>query len=570
MELYARPRDRRLVRLLELSPAIAGIMAVVIGAAVLTDWNFGNQFANVLFPSQFRMVPLAAIGVIVMGFALWLEWRDDPDRKVSLTAYLLAGLVFTIATATLLEAATGLDFGLKGLLLPHPYENDWRSQGGKIALNSATVFWFESLALFMLDNDRKTAGIKAQLLGIAGFLVATVAVVGYLFGVPDLYSLGGTSGIALPAAITHLILCFGIVMASKNRGLPAILVDDGAAGLLARRIIPAAVIFPLLFGWLRLKGEEQGYFGLYFGVSIYAVADMIAFVVLVGWAVRTVRMTDTARNRLLILEQEARASAEVARTEAEHARAEAERANNTKSEFLAVVSHELRTPLTAVIGYEELLSDEITGPVNEAQKQQLSRIKASAGALLDLIDQILMFARAEVGRERIAVEKVLLDDVVSAAVSFVEPMAAAKKITLAVKIQPGKIQIATDHGKLRQIIVNLLSNAIKFTDKGEVTLRGEERGENLVLDVIDTGMGISSEYIEKVFEPFWQVDQLATRRTGGTGLGLSVSRRLARMLGGDVTVSSTVGEGSRFTLTIPLRFEGKAQPGTTKAAAIAE
>jgi signal transduction histidine kinase len=216
------------------------------------------------------------------------------------------------------------------------------------------------------------------------------------------------------------------------------------------------------------------------------------------------------------------------------------------------MSHELRTPLTAIIGYEELLSDGITGPVTDAQKSQLGRIKASAGHLLELIDQILGFARADVGREKVNVQEVKLTEMLRSAASFVEPMAATQNISLTIKLPDEEILLRTDAGKVMQIVVNLLGNAVKFTDRGGVTLRAESKNGAAIVDVIDTGVGIAPEHIEQVFEPFWQVEQAITRRTGGTGLGLSVSRRLALMLGGDVTVSSTVGEGSRFTLILPL------------------
>jgi signal transduction histidine kinase len=408
------------------------------------------------------------------------------------------------------------------------------------------------MGLLLLPNDRRDGRYKAQMFAFAGILISTMALAGYLFDVPVLYSPTPGMGMALFTALLHVILCFGLLMAQTDRGLPAILIDEGAAGILARRIMPPAVLIPLTFGWLRLHGEDAGYFNTRFGVSLYAVADMAAILALVGWSARVVRLTDVSRNRLLLLEQDARAGAELARSEAEHARAEAERANAAKSEFLAVMSHELRTPLTAIIGYEELLSDGITGPVNEAQKSQLGRIKASAGHLLELSDQILGFARADMGREKVNVQEVRLTEMLRSAAGFVEPMAAAKKISLTIKLPSEEIVLKTDPGKVMQIVVNLLGNAVKFTDRGGVTLRAESKNGAAIVDVIDTGVGIAPEHIEQVFEPFWQVEQAITRRTGGTGLGLSVSRRLALLLKGDVTVSSTVGEGSKFTLILPL------------------
>jgi len=241
------------------------------------------------------------------------------------------------------------------------------------------------------------------------------------------------------------------------------------------------------------------------------------------------------------------------RSEAEAARSEAERANNSKTDFLAVMSHELRTPLTAIMGYEELLSDGITGPVTELQRQQLGRINASARHLLGLIDEILTFARVDIGRERVRWESMSVNHTLGDAAALVEPMAAAKDIRFIVELLEEDQAIQTDGTKLRQMLVNLLSNGIKFTDKGEVRVSCSVAAGQLEVRIADTGVGISAENIEDVFEPFWQAEQTATRKTGGTGLGLSVTRKLARLLGGDVTVASKVGSGTTFVLTLPMK-----------------
>jgi signal transduction histidine kinase len=217
------------------------------------------------------------------------------------------------------------------------------------------------------------------------------------------------------------------------------------------------------------------------------------------------------------------------------------------------MSHELRTPLTAIMGYEELLSDGITGPVTELQRQQLGRINASARHLLGLIDEILTFARVDIGRERVRWESMSVNHTIADAAALVEPMAAAKSIAFIVDLLEEDQAIQTDGTKLRQMLVNLLSNGIKFTENGEVRVGCLVNNGMLELKIADTGVGISAENIEEVFEPFWQAEQTATRKTGGTGLGLSVTRKLARLLGGDVTVASRLGAGTTFLLTLPMK-----------------
>jgi signal transduction histidine kinase len=218
------------------------------------------------------------------------------------------------------------------------------------------------------------------------------------------------------------------------------------------------------------------------------------------------------------------------------------------------MSHELRTPLNAILGYTSLLAEGITGPIIPAQQEQLLRIRASATHLLGLIDEVLSFSRLEAGREQLSMHDVDVAAVLDEAAALVRPMAAAKQLPL--EIQPpdatgGPLRLRSDVLKLRQILVNLLTNAVKFTDHGSVTLSAHAEGDDVVFTVTDTGIGIPASHLEHVFDAFWQVEQAASRRVGGTGLGLSVTRRLARLLGGDVSVKSVSGQGSTFVVRLP-------------------
>jgi len=230
-------------------------------------------------------------------------------------------------------------------------------------------------------------------------------------------------------------------------------------------------------------------------------------------------------------------------------------ANEAKADFLAVMSHELRTPLNAIIGYADLLSSGVMGALTAPQLQSIERLKRSGQHLLSLIDEVLTFSRLEAGKEVVELQPVDVTGVVSDVATLMEPLAAARSLEFRV-VAPGEPVVAeTDPRRLRQILINLLSNAIKFTEIGGVSLEFEPDAANarMLFCVRDSGIGIAPDHLERVFEPFWQVQQKATRRAGGTGLGLSVVRRLARLMGGDVVAESTVGSGSVFRVSLPWR-----------------
>ena len=532
-------------------PSIAGAAVVVLGAFVLAGWALDLEFVTTA-ARGFPMIPLTALCFVLSGGSLIMAVRPRRNATTEAIQQTLAAFVGIIALITLYEYARGSGAGIDLLLFGDKLVDMPWSPPGRISVNSAGTLLLYALALLFIPHDRRQRDHRAQWFATPALLIPLVAILGYVFGVKGMYSLSHSTGMAVPTAIGQLILGVGILFANRERGIPSLLLDEGAAGVLTRRLLPAALVAPIILGLIRLAGETAGFYETEFGVSIFAVSTIVVFVLLVLWSARALRESDKERVDLLAMEKNARAIAEHARAEAEEARAEAERANTIKTDFLAVMSHELRTPLTAIMGYEELLSDGITGPVTELQRQQLGRINASARHLLGLIDEILTFARVDIGRERVRYESMSVNQTLTEAAALIESMAAAKKLKYTIELLGEDQSIQTDGTKLRQMLVNLLSNAVKFTDQGEVRLTTSVRDRMLEIRVSDTGVGIDAANIETVFEPFWQAEQNVTRKSGGTGLGLSVTRKLARLLGGDVSVASRLGAGTTFLLTLPM------------------
>jgi signal transduction histidine kinase len=230
---------------------------------------------------------------------------------------------------------------------------------------------------------------------------------------------------------------------------------------------------------------------------------------------------------------------------------EAQLANEAKAAFLMTMSHELRTPLAALTGYGELLEDEIVGPLTREQHDVVERMRSVTHHLSAMIEEVLTYSSLEAGRELVRPATIRAADAVRAALAVVEPLARAKRLALACELVGEETTLRADPDKVRQILVNLLGNAVKFTESGRVDLRVAAMDEAVEFAVRDTGIGIAASELPRLFQPFGQLDTGLTRRHNGTGLGLYISRQLARLMDGDVGVESTPGAGSTFTLRLP-------------------
>jgi signal transduction histidine kinase len=243
---------------------------------------------------------------------------------------------------------------------------------------------------------------------------------------------------------------------------------------------------------------------------------------------------------------------ERARAESEAARAEAEMANRAKADFLASMSHELRTPLNAIGGYVDLVDMGIHGSVTPAQKEALARVKASQQHLLTLINDVLAFAKVEAGQIELDVRPLAAREILTSVVPLVAPLAQAKRIDLSIDPCDPSLCVRGDRERARQIVLNLVANAIKFTPAGGwIRLGCEADGARVAIRVRDNGPGIAPEKQQAIFDPFIQVDRRLSNPREGVGLGLAISRDLARAMGGELDVSSVPGEGSTFTLRLP-------------------
>ena len=309
---------------------------------------------------------------------------------------------------------------------------------------------------------------------------------------------------ALPRAITHFTNAIGATNGSTDEVEHAVELVDGSRAIISVRARP-------------LRGMDGTIVG-----SVAVFTDVTAR-----------KQVELERDRALV---------------------EAQAANQAKSAFLATMSHELRTPLNAIGGYADLIDLEIRGPVTPAQREDLRRIRSAGQYLLGLINDVLNFVRLESAQVRYDIADVALEAALSEAASMVEPQAMAKGVLFKRQPTDSAIAVRADREKLLQVVLNLLSNAMKFTPSGGlVVLADEVIGDSTVqITVKDSGPGIPADKLELIFRPFVQIGRGLSNPLPGVGLGLAISRELARMMGGDLTAESVVGRGSTFRFTLPL------------------
>jgi signal transduction histidine kinase len=340
----------------------------------------------------------------------------------------------------------------------------------------------------------------------------------------------------------------------------------------------SAVAFPILHA-----GECLGVIEFFNEEVVEPEPGLMEMIAAIGIGIgQAMRRIEAEEERDQAMHRMEEANVELARrsVEAERARAQADEANRAKSDFLATMSHELRTPLNAVLGYADLMAMQIEGQLTAGQQAQLERIEASGRHLLMLIEDVLDLSKIEAQRLGLEQRREAVEDAGVGALSLVEPQAAERGIELVNECVGSRISYMGDGNRLRQILLNLLSNAVKFTERGgSVVLRcgetdelppeseAEGKGPWSYVEVEDSGIGIAPQEMRTIFEPFVQAEMGRTRSYGGTGLGLTISQRLARLMGGDLTVRSEEGKGSCFTVWLLTPTEGEPRRDAEREAA---
>ncbi len=520
----------------------AALIVMAVGCTVIIGWQLDNSLMKSVIYGLTAMNPGSTALAFLLGGISLLTSAARTEGRLQILGKICTGGILLIALAYFINHFMGTDNGPDQMLFRGKLDREALILGhpNRMAPNTAATFIISGLALLLMDLKVRNFW-PAQFLALAGMLLGLLTFIGYTYNSLSLTGVQEFIPMALNTAICFVLLNSAILCARPERGLMAVFSSPGYGGTTIRRLLPIVVIIPGTAGWIFQFSQREGIIG---GMTAFALFVLTVIVVLAAlvWG-------------LALSLEEAGRKQRIAELELQKAKEAAEHANAAKSEFLANISHELRTPMNSILGLTRLLYEE--DDISREHKEMAGTAYRSADNLLYILNDILDLSKIEARELKLESIPFSLKEVVSDVIDTMTSLSSEKGLALSRAYSGETIPyVVGDPVRVGRIIMNLVSNAIKFTPAGSVNITidcsrsGRDRVE-IGIRVADTGIGIPADKLEIIFDKFSQADASTTRRFGGSGLGLNITKHLVAMMNGAISVESIAGKGSVFSVTIP-------------------
>lgn len=556
---------------------LTGAFVALLGMIVLLGWQLNISILCAPIPHLPAMTPNTATGVGLLGCSLFLL-SSLAKPGVRWIAIGCLAVVLLVGSATLLEYLTGRSFGIDRLLFGRQTGQLMTLYPGRPSPQTCVNFLLLAIAmgLCQLTQCNRLPGWIVQIMAAASLTFSFVASVGYLFGITFFYGVAPKLGMALHTAMAFSLLSIGLLLLTSETGFLSEIFSEGSGGMLARRVLPATVLLPLLSAVVLFAGQRRGLYESGFTVAcLIVICTVLPAAIAVGQITRFNREEAAQfkaneqmhqKSIQLMQEQAARSAAELGseryRLLAEErdrlllsetaARERAEEATKAKDDFLAVLSHELRTPLTPVLLTVSLMERQ---PLTEEMREDIRVIRQQVEIEARLIDDLLDLTRIVHHKLRLNLETLDTHDLIRDIKATQKSTADSAPLQLTLNAKSH--QVLADPVRLRQILINLLDNARKFSPAGStIAITTYNSTNRICISVVDNGIGINPSRLSQIFDAFDQGANMRERSAqGGLGLGLPISRGLVEAQGGSISAASDgLNQGSTFTIELPLHM----------------
>ncbi|MRR17955.1 MAG: hypothetical protein EG826_16020 [Deltaproteobacteria bacterium] len=521
---------------MEVISLLAILVVAIIASLALIGWVLDIAFLRGLGPQWTAMRPITIMCFFMSAAAMVIIQQRIESRWIVISSRLLAIWITVVSflslVSYLVKLQTGQEWSWTHSLLLSPF----LAPGNRMAIITAILFSIYGGVLLLFERRSRRTGDIAHAILLPMAMMTYLVLVGYLFNIRVFYEWLHL-GVAFNTGIAFCALCIGSFFARRDTWLMNVFVGDKAGAIMARRLLPALLILPLLIGWLRMQGERFGTFSSEVGVALVAVVYTFCFLVLVWLNAKSVNRIDGLRR-----------SAELGLRESEQQRtSELAAANKELESFSYSVSHDLRAPLRAIDGYSRMLLNKHAEELGEEPVRMLNVIRKNTEKMGHLIDDLLSFSRAQ--KSSISRNAIDMDKLINEISDEMQTENGERELDIKIgDILPGH----GDSFLIRQVLFNLLSNAVKFTkdrEPGIIEISSYEDGDRIVYCVKDNGAGFDMKYYDKLFGVFQRLH--SRDEYEGTGIGLAIVQRIVKRHGGDVWADGGIDKGATFYFSLP-------------------